>query len=211
METHEKNMKEMKMGSDHATVFFQKLEREAKLAGRRDDTNAHGMMVAAVQQRVPQSYTSIIASIGLGVSTTYDQWKERILIMYEERERNKAYNQMHGLKYRDKKPPGNQKQITATSSKHATGGATSFSTSKTGGNDKGHDAGGRWTTPTGADARMQIDAKKQKQHSKGRFFRCDEKGNLSKDCLTKKVVVRAVEAAPTEPLSKDTHIEEVKE
>ncbi len=26
METHEKNMKEMKMGSDHATVFFQKLE-----------------------------------------------------------------------------------------------------------------------------------------------------------------------------------------
>ncbi len=34
METHEKNMWEMKMGSDHATVFFQKLEREAKLAGR---------------------------------------------------------------------------------------------------------------------------------------------------------------------------------
>ncbi len=34
METHEKNMWEMKMGSDHATVFFQRLEREAKLAGR---------------------------------------------------------------------------------------------------------------------------------------------------------------------------------
>ncbi len=34
MELHEKNMRELKMGGDHATVFFQKLEREAKLAGR---------------------------------------------------------------------------------------------------------------------------------------------------------------------------------
>ncbi len=114
-------------------------------------------MVVAVRQGVPQSYTSIITSIGVGIPTTYDEWKKRILVMYEERECNKAYNQMHGLEYHDKKPSGNQKQITATSSKHATGGATSSSTSKTGGNDKGCDAGGRWTTPTGADARMQID------------------------------------------------------
>ncbi len=33
MELHEKRMKEMKMGSDAATVFFQNLEIEAKLAG----------------------------------------------------------------------------------------------------------------------------------------------------------------------------------
>ncbi len=42
-------MKTMKMAGDPTTVFFQKLEREAKLAGRRDDTDRHGTMVAAVQ------------------------------------------------------------------------------------------------------------------------------------------------------------------
>ncbi len=66
-EQHEKTMKSMKMGSDPATVFFQKLEREAKLAGRRDDTDRRGTMVAAVRQGVPWSYTSIITSIGVGI------------------------------------------------------------------------------------------------------------------------------------------------
>ncbi len=84
METHEKNMREMKMGSDHAMVLFQRLEREAKLAGRQEDTDAHGMMVAAVRQGVPQSFTHIITDIGFRIPTTYDEWKERILIMYEE-------------------------------------------------------------------------------------------------------------------------------
>ncbi len=55
------------------------------------------------------------------------------------------------------------------------------------------------------------DAKKQKQRSKGRCFRCDEKGHLSRDCLMKKVAVCAVETTPTETLSMDTHIEEVKD
>ncbi len=118
---------------------------------------------------------------------------------------------MHGLENRDKKP-GNFKQITATSSnKNAAGGATSSLTGKTGGNDKGRDSGGRWTTPTGTDARMQVDTRKQKQCNKGRCFKCDEKGHLSRDCPTKKVAVRAIETAPMEPLSKDTKIEEVKE
>ncbi len=57
MEMHEKNMREMKMGSDHATVFFQKLEREAKLAGQREDTDARGIMVATIRSGVPQSFT----------------------------------------------------------------------------------------------------------------------------------------------------------
>ncbi len=83
-EVHEKRMKEMKMGGDPATVFFQKLEHEAKLAGRHDDTNRHGMMVTTVRQGVPWSYTSIISSIGVSIPQTYDEWKERILVMYEE-------------------------------------------------------------------------------------------------------------------------------
>ncbi len=47
-EEHEKWMKNMKMGGDPTTVFFQKLEQEAKLAGRCDDTDRCGTMVAAV-------------------------------------------------------------------------------------------------------------------------------------------------------------------
>ncbi len=60
---------------------------------------------------------------------------------------------------------------------------------------------------------MNIDAqeeKKQKQCNEGRCFKCNERGHLSKDCPTKKVAVCTVEAAPTEPLSEDTRIEEVK-
>ncbi len=46
-EVHEKRMKELKMGTDPTTVFFQKLEREAKLARRWDDTDACRAMVNA--------------------------------------------------------------------------------------------------------------------------------------------------------------------
>ncbi len=131
--------------------------------------------------------------------------------MYKEQEQNKVYNQMHSLENCDKKPQYNQKQITATSNKNTTGGATSSSTGKTGSTDKDRDTGGRWTTLTGADARMQINTKKQKQHNEGRCFRCNEKGHLSKDCPTKNVAVHAVEAVVTEPLSEGTHVEKVKE
>ncbi len=41
-------MKELQMGTDAATVYFQKLEREATLANRRDDTDARGAMVTAL-------------------------------------------------------------------------------------------------------------------------------------------------------------------
>ncbi len=61
---------------------------------------------------------------------------------------------------------------------------------------------------------MDIDTrneKKQKQHNEGCCFKCDERGHLSRDCPTKKVAVRAVEAAPMEPLGEDTKIEVVKE
>ncbi len=74
------------MGGDPATVFFQKLEHEAKLAGRRDNTDRRGMMVATIRQGVPWSYTSIISNIRVGIPQTYDEWKERILVMYKERQ-----------------------------------------------------------------------------------------------------------------------------
>ncbi len=100
---HEKKMKELKMGTDAATIYFQKLEREAKLAGRWDDTNPQGAMVMAIQQGVPYSYTSIIANIGVGILGTYDEWKERILLMYKEHQCNYIYyNQVHGINQWDK-------------------------------------------------------------------------------------------------------------
>ncbi len=217
-EEHEKRMKNMKMGGDPATVFFQKLERKAKLAGRRDDTDHRGTMVTTVRQGVPWSFTSIITSIGMGIPQNYDEWKERILIMYEERQRDRAYNESHGISQRDRgndKKPGGQKQITAaSSSKNTAGGTTSPS-----GNSLGWDVQGRWhsiaqKTFGGQGQPMDVDAreeKKQKQRAEGRCFKCNEKGHLSKDCPTKKVAVRAVKAVPTEPLGENTKIEVVKE
>lgn len=37
-EIHEKKMRELKMNNDATMVYFQKLKREASLAGRREDT-----------------------------------------------------------------------------------------------------------------------------------------------------------------------------
>ncbi len=96
-EVHENKMKELKMGGDAATIYFQKLEWEAKLANRCDDTGPQGAMVTTLRQGVPTSYTSFIANIGVGVLTTYDEWKEHILIMYKERQCNYVYNQVHSI------------------------------------------------------------------------------------------------------------------
>ncbi len=138
--------------------------------------------------------------------------------MYKERQRDHTYNEAHNIGQRDQgndKKPGNFKQITATSSSKNTAGGT---TSSSGGNS-GWDAQGQWhsvaqKTFGGQGQPMDVDAreeKKQKQRNKGRCFRCNEKGHLSKDCPTKKVAVHAVEVVPTEPLGENTKIEAVKE
>lgn len=77
-------MKELKIGSNPVTLYFQKLEIEVKLAGQRNDMRDCGAMVMAIRQGVPASYTSIIANIGYRVPHTYDDWKDCILHMYEE-------------------------------------------------------------------------------------------------------------------------------
>ncbi len=171
-------------------------------------------LVRAVHGGILPGYIAMISNIGVDVPRMYMEWKKRILLMYEEWEKQKAYNQAHRINVRhdQKKLLGNQKQITATSSyKNTAGGTTSSSLGKTTGNDKGCDSSGRWTTFRGQGKPMDIDARKQKQHSEGRCFRCDKKGHLSRDCPEKGQQVCAVEVAPTEPLSKDTKIEEVKE
>ncbi len=119
--------------------------------------------------------------------------------MYEERTKDGVFRQTHFDHRRDDRRPGQPpKPTTATSSKPAAGGATSSSPAKQ--NDRPRDDRGKWYTPRGADAQMQIDAARSKLMAEGRCFKCHEKGHLSKDC-TKKTVqqVRAIEAAPTEP------------
>ncbi len=34
-------------------------------------------------------------SIGISIPEDYDEWKDRVLIMYEQRQRDNAYYQMH--------------------------------------------------------------------------------------------------------------------
>ncbi len=85
-EVHKKHMYELCMMGP-ATVYFQKLKEEAKLAGRWGNESDRGAMVRAVRAGVPASYTSFIANIGIGVPRTYSEWKTCILVMYEEHQK----------------------------------------------------------------------------------------------------------------------------
>ncbi len=54
-------------------------------------------MVRAVRQGVPTYYTRLITSLGFGIPVSYSGWKERILQMYMEQEKDRVYNQTHGI------------------------------------------------------------------------------------------------------------------
>lgn len=203
------------MSNDPAPLYFQKLEREAKLANRLTDETDHGALIQAVCKGIPPHYTSMIANISFGISRTYPEWKRCICQMYDERQKQWVFNETHDLKSCHEKHPGNQKQITATSSSKAAGGVTSSSMGKTTGNGKSRDSGRRWisvTTKTyrGQGELMQIDWKKYM--AEGRCFNCHEKGHISKDCLKKqKKEVRMVTMGEDTPLADSTKVEEVKE
>ncbi len=185
-------------------LFFRKMEREAKLANRLHDQSERGVLVEAVRKGIPCSYSRIIADIGFAIPRTYPEWKMCIITMYEERTKDGVYAQTHFEPCRDdRRPPQQQKSNTATSNKSTAGGATSSSSAKQ--NDRPCDDRGKWYTPKGTDAQMQIDAQRSKLMSEGRCFRCQKKGHLSKDCPKKTAghQVRAVEAAPTDSQTKD--------
>ncbi len=196
---HEKKMGELCM-TGPAYLFFRQMECEAKLANRLNNQTEQGVLVEAVWKGIPHDYSRIITNIGFRIPCTYPEWKTRITTMYEECTKDGVYAQTHFEPHRnDRRPNQGQKTNTATSSRPAAGGVTSLSSAKQ--NDRPRDDRGKWYTPKGADAQMQIDAQRSQLMSEGRCFRCRKKGHLLKDCPDKKEghQVRAIEAAPMEP------------
>ncbi|SJL17461.1 uncharacterized protein ARMOST_21012 [Armillaria ostoyae] len=203
-ELHEKRMFDLCMGKGPAITYFQELEMEAKKANRRGETDARGLMVKAVRLGVPDSYTNAVANSGQHVPVTYNDWKRRICIMYEERQKKWVFDQTIGGR-----PAPQNKGTTATSQPKA-GGATSSTPAKPAGNSSapkqgGRDSAGRWTTHPGQGLPMSINA--QKLRDEGRCFRCKEKGHLSRDCPKKKEFrdIRSVQATELAVTTKDLH------
>ncbi|SJK98948.1 uncharacterized protein ARMOST_02226 [Armillaria ostoyae] len=192
-ELHEKRMFDLRMGKGPAISYFQELEMEAKKANRRGETDARGLMVKAVRIGVPDSYTNAIANSGQHIPITYNDWKRRVCIMYEERQKKWVFDQTIGSR------PAPKNQGTTATSLPKTGGATSSTAAKPAGNSSApktgrRDSAGRWTTHPGQGLPMSVDA--QKLRDEGRCFRCKEKGHLSKDCPKKKEFhdIRSVQA-----------------
>ncbi|SJK96774.1 uncharacterized protein ARMOST_00020 [Armillaria ostoyae] len=158
-EIHEKWMFDLRMGKGSTIAYFQELEREAKKSNRREDVDARGLMVKAVRLGVPDSYTNAIANSGQHIPVTYNDWKRRICIMYEERQKKWVFDQTIG----GRQAPA--RTGTTATSLPKTGGATSSTPAKPASNSSapkpgGWDSAGRWTTHPGQGLPMSIDAQK---------------------------------------------------
>ncbi|SJL15094.1 uncharacterized protein ARMOST_18576 [Armillaria ostoyae] len=194
-EKHKVAMYALRMtGTMTATEYLQELEKLAKKAKLRHDTDDHGHMVTALRQGVPASYTNMIANIGTNIPVGYEQWGKRIIIMNEERQRKAALD-LVGRMYQPRPPPPQQ---NAGTPKGASGATTSSAPKKT----------ATGTTYGGRGQPMDIDAIKS-----GNCFRCGEKGHISKNCPLQswnKGKKQEVRASTTEP-STGSKIEEVKD
>ncbi len=94
------------------------MEREAKLANRLDDQSERGVLVEAVRKGIPRDYSHIIANIGFGIPRNYQEWKTRIITMYQECMKDSVYAQTHFEPRRDdRRPQTSQKNHTTTSSR----------------------------------------------------------------------------------------------
>ncbi|SJL16074.1 uncharacterized protein ARMOST_19590 [Armillaria ostoyae] len=206
-------MFEVRMGKNPASQFFYELEKEAKLAGRRNDESERGTLVAACRRGLPESYTAMIANIGRNIPQTYPEWKAWILIMYDERQKNYAFDQH--LNHRNNRQPYKGATATTATSNNKAGGATSSSSGKPTSSTApsgGRDSQGRWlsrlgTMFRGAGVPMDI----RQMRTQGLCFRCHKKGHMSKDCPEKKDFrdIWSVQVA-NEPVT-ESKIEEVKE
>ncbi|SJL01340.1 uncharacterized protein ARMOST_04660 [Armillaria ostoyae] len=175
-EIHERRMFDLRMGKGPALSYFQELEMEAKKANRR-----------AVWLGVPDSYTNTIASSGQYIPITYNNWKHRICIMYEERQKKWVFNQT--IRSIRNTNPQKTFATTATSNHQKAGGVTSSSPAKpTSSATPPRDATmGKWHAVKtkmfgGAGEPMDIG----QMRAKGLCFRCHKHGHLSKDCPNKK-------------------------
>ncbi len=191
-----------------ATHFFQKLEREAKLAARLTDTGPRGTMVRAVRQGVPSYYTRLITSLGFRIPVDYKGWKDRILQMYAEQEKDRVYNQSHGINERTEKKSqwGGKAPIAASGSKSPTGDAVNAPAHKPNAPSR-EPTTGRWhsvTTMNYGKHGEPMNVDRAEHMTKGLCFTCHQQGHLSKDCPTKRQQVRAVVATPVEEPPKDT-------
>ncbi|SJL18732.1 uncharacterized protein ARMOST_22332 [Armillaria ostoyae] len=194
-EKHKVAMYALRMtGTMTATEYLQELEKLAKKAKLRHDTDDRGHMVTALRQGVPASYTNMIANIGTNIPVGYEQWGQRIIVMNEERQRKTALD-LVGRMYQPRPSPPQQ---NAGTPKGASGSTTSPAPKKTA---TGITYGGRGQP-------MDIDAIKS-----GNCFRCGEKGHISKNCPLQswnKGKKQEVRASTTEP-STGSKIEEVKD
>ncbi|PBK74574.1 hypothetical protein ARMSODRAFT_1013578 [Armillaria solidipes] len=156
-EVHEKKMFDLDMGNGPATTYFQELEKEAKLTHQQYNEGEQGLMVKAVQLGIPESYSKFISMTGFNMPHVYQEWKARVLIMYEECQKKWIFDQITSTSH-DSHP---QKNTSTTATSNKAGGTTSLPLAKPTSSAPRDLGTGRWqpvkmTTYHGAGEPMDI-------------------------------------------------------